>query len=264
MQKSIRTTFAGCLCVVVLFGLSFVIAGESANGQEQGTSASEQYALIYNGSVAAEEGPEAVAAIAEQAGLPVTFVSDLAELPRLLEHAAVFIIGGTEDDLNPLIAAFTPEVTAALQDYLRNGGRYLGICGGGFMASTGWEEGESFVKTLGIIPAESGDFDEDAEPRILPIRWLRETHPMYFQAGPTFELTESPEAVQVLAYYADGRIAGLISSYGKGKAAVCGPHPEAPESWGDEAADGEDWTVVTDLAVGLLQELLSDHPVKTE
>jgi hypothetical protein len=257
MKKSIKTLCVGCLCVVVLFGLSFAIAPEDSYGQEP-------YALIYNGPVAAEEGPEAVAAIAEQVGLSVKFVSDIAELPTLLQHAAVFIIGGTEDDLNPLINAFTQEVTTALTDYLRNGGRYLGICGGGFMASTGWEEGESFVKTLGIIPAESGDFDEDDEPRILPIRWLGETHSMYFQAGPTFELTENPEDVSVFAYYEDGRIAGLMSSYGKGKAAVCGPHPEAPESWGDEAADGEDWTAVTDLAVGLLQELLSDHPVKTE
>jgi hypothetical protein len=257
MKKGIKTLCVGCLCVVVLFGLSFAIAAEDSDAQEQ-------YALIYNGPVAAEEGPEAIAAIAEQVGLSVKFVSDIAELPTLLQHAAVFIIGGTEDDLNPLIAAFTPEVTTALQDYLRNGGRYLGICGGGFMASTGWEEGESFVKTLGIIPAESGDLDEDDEPRILPVRWLGETHPMYFQAGPTFELTESPEDVSVFAYYADGRIAGLMSSYGQGRAAVCGPHPEAPESWGDEAADGEDWTAVTDLAVGLLQELLSDRPVKTE
>ena len=253
MKNTLR--FAGFGIILAMW---CIVACAGGVGAAEGDGS---YALIYNGAVAAEEGPEAVAAIAERVGLPVTFVSDIAELPRLLEHAAVFIIGGTKDDLTPLIESFTPEVSAALKAYLQNGGRYFGICGGGFIASTGWEEGDTFVKTLGIIPAESGDLDDDSEPRILPIRWLEETRPMYFQAGPTFELIESPEAARVIASYADGEIAALMSSYGKGKVAVSGPHPEATKSWADEADDGDTWTATTDLAVELLQELLSDQPV---
>lgn len=63
--------------------------------------------------------------------------------------------------------------------------------------------------------------------------------------------------MQVIAYYEDGRIAALLSSYGEGKVAVSGPHPEARDSWIDEAADGGTWTASTDL----LKELLSDRPV---
>jgi glutamine amidotransferase-like uncharacterized protein len=219
------------------------------------------YALIYNGPVADKDGTEAVAAIVEQVGLPVKYVSDIAELPRLLNDAAVFIIGGTEDDLEPLLDAFTPEVTAALKTYLRNGGRYLGICGGGYMASTGWEEDEGFVETLGVIPAKSESYVEDYDSRILSIRWLGETRLMYFQAGPVFDLVQSPEAVEVIAYYDDDRIAALVSSYGEGKVAVSGPHPESPESWKDDAANGGTMTLSTDLAVALLQDLLSNRPV---
>ncbi|GAK52695.1 hypothetical protein U14_03950 [Candidatus Moduliflexus flocculans] len=242
---------------VLLFVLPFVITPRLSHSAE-----SERYALIYNGEVAAEDAPEAAAAIAEQAGLPVRFVSDIAELPSLLEQAAVFIIGGTEDDLRPLKAAFTPEVTAAFETYLRNGGRYLGFCGGGYIASTGWEEEDGFVEMLGIIPAESGDFSENDDPQIVPIRWRGETYPMYFQASPTFELTETSEKVEVFAYYENGEIAGLMSSYGSGKVAVCGPHPEARESWSDDAEDGDEWTSTTDLAVALLQELLSDRQIR--
>lgn len=249
------------LVIMVMAGL---IAGCSEGSHTSSTSADGSYALIYNGPVAAEEGPEAVAAVAAEVGLPATFVSDIAELPQLLEDAAIFIIGGTEDDLDPLYNAFTPDITAALKAYLRDGGRYLGICGGGFIASTGWEEEDRFVEMLGIVPAESGDFTEDSDPQIVRVRWLGTTYPMYFQAGPTFELTATQEKVQIIAAYEDGQIAALMSSYGQGKAAVIGPHPEAPESWSEEAENGEDWISTTHLLAALLQELLSDRPIPSE
>ena len=253
----------GLGCLLVVSGILGCSDDSDGSGSPSSpASAGGSYALIYNGSVAAEEGPEAMAAIVEQVGLPVTYIADLTELQRLLPGAKVFIIGGTEDDLGPLINPFTPDVRAALDSYLRNGGRYLGICGGGFLASTGWEEGASFVEMLGIIPARSYSFDEENDdPMIIPVQWLGTEYDMYFQGGPVFELEDSAESVRVIARYENGEIAALISSYGSGKAAVCGPHPEAPDSWGEEAEDGEDWEAVTDLAVDFLQELLSDRPV---
>lgn len=230
-------------------------ASASASGQDS-------FVLIYNGSVSAEDGPEAVAAMAMRLGLKTRFISDMAELPRLLKDTAVFIIGGTVDDITPLIDSFTPKVTEALRAYLRNGGRYLGICGGGFMASAGWQEAKGFVKTLGIIPAKSSDFDNNFAPRILSVKWLGEIRPMYFQYGPAFDLIPTSEAVRVIAYYKDGRIAALISSYSQGKVAVSGPHPEARESWRDQVSNGSIWVPSTDLADDLLRELLSDRPVR--
>jgi hypothetical protein len=156
-------------------------------------------ALIYNGPVAAEGGPDAVAAVVRDIGLDVAYVSDLAELPNLLEDAAVFIIGGTEDDLSPLATAFTPQVDAALKDYLDGGGRYLGICGGGWLASSGWDEYGTWIPMLDLIPADSGILDDDEKPRILSIEWLGETYPMYFQYGPTFAVRQTSEDVRVMA-----------------------------------------------------------------
>jgi glutamine amidotransferase-like uncharacterized protein len=246
--------------VVVLLGMCFAFTGSTA--PVQANPEPEKYALIYNGPASAEDCPEAAAAIAESVGLKVKFVSNLGDLPNLLKNTAVFIIGGTQDDLTPLVKAFTPKVTEALKDYLRNGGRYLGICGGGFMASTGWREGQTLVKGLGIIPAQSKVYRDDFKARIIPIRWQGKTRPMYSKAGPSFQLVNGPGEVQVIAYYEDGSIAALMSSYGKGKLAVCGPHPEAPPSWKDEAADGYKWTSSTDLAMDFLKDLLSDRPVK--
>lgn len=230
-------------------------------------SGEDSIALIYNGPVAAEGGPEAVATIAEEIGLPVKFVADMAELPALLDEAAILIVGGTEDDLDPLYTSFTPDARAALDTYLSNGGRYLGICGGGFLASNGWYEADgSFVEMLGLIPAESTDYDlENDEPQIVTVEWLGDTHPMYFQAGPLFELTDGNDTVvEVVAQYDDGGIAALISSYGDGKAAVIGPHPEADESWREEAEGGEDWYSTTDLLAALLEDILSERAVGSE
>lgn len=253
--------FGIILVIGFLFGCSDDDNTSASTSTLPSTTSKGSYALIYNGQVAAEEGPEAVAAIAQQVGLSVIYVSNIAELPSLLNDAAVFIIGGTEDDLSPLKDGFTPDVMSAFQTYLRNGGRYWGICGGGYLASTGWDEEEGFVDMLGIVPAKSSEFDEDDAPQILPIQWLGETIPMYFQFGPAFDLTNSAEDVNVFAYYEDGSIAGLMSSYGNGKVAVCGPHPEATESWGEDIEDVDDWMPRTDLGVALLQDLLSDSPV---
>jgi len=219
------------------------------------------YALVYNGPVAAEDCPEAAAAIAQLAGLPIKYISDLSKLPDWLPNAAVFIIGGTEEDLNPLIEAFTPAVDQAFKGWLHSGGRFWGICGGGFLASTGWWERSGFVKMLGIIPAESDDFLSHSRPRILPIQWLGITRPMYFQGGPKFILKNTSEQVEIIARYSDGQIAALLATYGNGKVAVCGPHPEARKSWSYETPNPSEWVSSADLAVALLQELLSDHPV---
>lgn len=239
---------------------------EDGSASEEGEStvplsSGGTYALIYNGPVAAEYGPEAVAALAAGVGLPVQYIDDIADLPTMLDDAAVFIIGGTEDDLDPLRDSFTPQILADLQDYLRSGGRYWGICGGAYIASTGWEEGSGFVEMLSIIPAVSYEFDENDEPQIISVQWFDETVPMYFQFGPAFELVSTSEQVNVFAYYDDGGIAGLISSYGHGKVAVTGPHPEAQDDWGDEVADVGDWEADPALGEDLLRILLSNDPV---
>jgi len=245
----------------MFFCISSAASSDTMGLPSQDNGGSDKYALIYNGPVSAEDCPEAVAAIAKSAGLKVRFVSIPGDIPRLLDNAAVFIIGGTEDDMGPMVKAFTPKVVISIKEYLRKGGRYLGVCGGGFMASTGWKEGSEYMKGFGIIPAEASVFQDIFEAKILPVKWLRKTRPMFFKAGPDFRLTKTQETVHVIATYSDGSIAALISTYGKGRVAVCGPHPEARELWKDDAANSDRWVSSTDLAVQFLKDLLSDRPL---
>jgi phosphoribosylformylglycinamidine (FGAM) synthase-like amidotransferase family enzyme len=256
-----RITSFSLVFSVILFCVSIAASAYPAGFPGPDNGGSGKYALIYNGPASAEDCPEAAAAIAKSAGLKVRFVSVPADIPSLLDHAAVFIIGGTEDDMGPLVKAFMPRVTNSIKSYLRKGGRYLGICGGGFMASTGWHEGSEHMQGLGIVPASTGVFQDGFEAKILPVSWNGETRAMFFKAGPGFHLTKTPEAVYIVATYSDGSIAALMSTYGKGRVAVCGPHPEARESWKDDAANGDSWVSSTDLAVQFLKDLLSDRPL---
>lgn len=246
----------------IFFSMSSRTFGNSVGLPGQDNGSSDKYALVYNGPVSAEDCPEAAAAIAQRAGLNVRFVSIPADIPRFLDNAAVFIIGGTDDDMSPMMKAFTPKIRKSIKEYLRNGGRYLGICGGGFMASTGWKEGSEYMKGLGIIPAESSVFQNSFEAKILPVKWMGKTRPMFFKAGPNFHPKKSHETMQIVATYSDGSIAALMSTYGKGKVAVCGPHPEARESWKNDATDSNKWVSSVDLAFQFLEALLSDQPFK--
>jgi len=98
---------------IALTILFLTLAASSALAAQPGASG---YALIYNGRVAAEGGPEAVAVVARGIGLEVKFADDIGKLPELLKGASVFVIGGTEDDLSPLLTAFSPKILAALKD----------------------------------------------------------------------------------------------------------------------------------------------------
>lgn len=245
------------LFALFLYGIA-VASTPDRSGKGTGSDEKDgRCAIVYNGPCSAEDCPEAAADIAKEAGLKVKFVSDVSKLPGLLGSAAVFILGGTEDDMRPLVKAFNPKVTEALRSYLKKGGRYLGICGGGFMASTGWNEDGVPMKGLSIIPASSSVYDDDFSARIIPVTWMGKSRQIFFKAGPAFHIKGSMEAVRIIANYSDGSIAALMCSYGKGRVAVVGPHPEARESWKEEAIDGSRWVSSKDLAVSLLMDLLS-------
>lgn len=224
--------------------------------------AREPYALIYNGPTADPASTEAISNVVQQLGLTVRYIANLDDLPTQLGDARVFIIGGTDDDVEPLLQRFTPALRSTLKTYLRQGGRYLGICGGAYLASLGWPEEDRFVEGLALVPAQSDGYDQDFEAKIYPVTWLGETRQMYYQAGPSFALAESPETVARLAYFEDRQLAALMSTFGAGKVAVSGPHPEAPDSWRAEALKGDQMDRNLDLALQLLRELLSDRPVK--
>ena len=214
--------------------------------------------LIYNGEVAAEGCPEALAAVAERMGLDVLYFDSADALSEQLGDAALCMIGGTEDDLDPLVSQFTPELQAQLQGWVESGGGYLGICGGAYIGSKGWQEDGGFVDMLNLAPVETEEYLSDPDPRIISVNWSGESRAIYYAYGPAF-LTDGVPNVEVIATYEDGRTAALDYTRGEGHVILCGPHPEADETWlEDDPAplNADQWEDTSDLIQELFERLL--------
>ncbi|WP_326695527.1 hypothetical protein [Streptomyces sp. NBC_01766] len=101
----------------------------------------------------------------------------------------------------------------------------------------------AFVRTLAASPDStrgfgllSGDLDQyitspDAtvtteDNALVEVEWRGRLRKVFFQDGPYFTPAPGTDTT-VLARYTNGLAAALVTSYGAGRVAVVGPHPEA-------------------------------------
>lgn len=144
----------------------------------------------------------------------------------------------------------------AIRSYVSSGGRYLGICMGGYLAgrTPGFHllpgDTDQFITSPGASVTTKAD-------TIVNVYWREQSHFLYFQDGPYFLLDRKAVGVTVLATYTNGTIAALVASYGKGKVGVSGPHPEATAEWYRTCnlanPDGRDAALGYDLINTLMQ-----------
>lgn len=220
----------------------------------------KDYILIYNGRSADRDSVRAIARAVGQLGRDVEYISELSDLPDKLRYAEAFVIGGTTYDtgyiLEPLML-----VREALDDYIYAGGRYLGICGGAYIASTGSEWEDGYEVGIGIIDVESFEYESEINnPQIISVSWLGADRSIYYLNGPGF-YEHSLSNANIYAYYEPGVVAALITEYGSGKIALSGPHPEADITWlidDPEPLDADKWSTTWDLFLQLFEELLAD------
>jgi glutamine amidotransferase-like uncharacterized protein len=154
-----------------------------------------------------------------------------------LAAAGVFIYPGGNDSL---AADWThvKSYKAAIQSFVRGGGRYLGSCTGGYLAGINPWAGDGVGFQL--LPGEAGEYVTSPGATITTTRdtvvnvlwpsvgWTS-PHPIYFQDGAYFAASNG---VTVLATFAGSdEIAALVAPYGAGKVGVEGPHAEAPADW---------------------------------
>lgn len=220
--------------------------------------------LIYNGSYSAEGCAEAVAKVAQDYGLTISYFSDPKQIVARLNTTSILAIGGTEDNIDPFILSFTPDIVAAIKTYLQNGGHFLGICGGAYLASSGWEESYGFVPAVGLVDIETDSFLYDSRPIVLTVKWKNVARTIYYQYGPVF-LVKDMTGVQVIALYSDNRIAVLSKSVGNGKVYLAGPHPEADASWIEsDVRNGAAWRPTADLARDMMNDIFSGDAVEAK
>lgn len=121
----------------------------------------------------------------------------------------------------------------AIRKFVHAGGRYLGICMGGFLAEPCFFN--LFRGRVDEYYSSPGAAVRTPDPAVIPITWRDTTRQMYFQDGGYMVPERSTSGVTVLASYPNGSIAALVAPCGRGKIGLCGPHPEAPPEWYREA-----------------------------
>jgi glutamine amidotransferase-like uncharacterized protein len=117
-----------------------------------------------------------------------------------------------------------------IRNYVSQGGKYLGICMGAYVAS------KLYFNILGETTAEQYIKHAGAEVHtkrdtISKFTFQNNTYMTYFYDGPVFE--DDLELHQILATYHDGSAAAIMKPYGAGRALCVGPHLESQQDWYD-------------------------------
>jgi hypothetical protein len=217
------------------------------------------YVLIYDGPAVCDGCAAAIGHAVVVAGFPARYVASPDSVPGLLPKARLFIVPGTNDNIEPMRRTFNRVIGAPLRAYLLGGGRYLGLCGGAFLAvQRYWLTATQTVPALGIVPATADTYANNENARLEKVRWFGQVHWMYYQGGPYFMLNSGHVGVTVDATYADGSIAALSYRYGRGTVLVSGVHPEATIAWLTwDGINPKGWEPTFPLAVAMIKNLLS-------
>ncbi|MCP9946622.1 BPL-N domain-containing protein [Streptomyces somaliensis] len=216
-------------------------------------------ALVYRGPAACDGCAEAAAALLKTARRPYTvkYAGPGEEVPLTaagLADADLYVQPGGNDDLDGTWERLRG-AAGAIRDWTRDGGRYLGICMGAYLA--GDDPG------FGLLPGSTDQYTtspgasvHDARDAVVVVTWRSRRRHMYFQDGPLFLLEEGADA-SVIATYDNGTAAAVVAPYGKGRVGVVGPHPEADASWYSSAGLYNPDSVRFDLGHDLVQETVS-------
>ncbi|WP_168191899.1 BPL-N domain-containing protein [Chromobacterium phragmitis] len=202
---------------------------------------------IFNGAGVCPGCAEAVAAFFDPQRDTVQYLNESNLDSARLKRISLYVQPGGSDDIDETLDALRPAQVQALRRFVADGGGYLGICAGAYLAAR-YSSAADKKPAYGLIALpELNAETASAKPSLLPIRWGGRERMAYNQSGPHMGKTPPPGA-SVLARYRDTRrIAALSAPYGRGKVVLIGPHLEADASWYRE--DG------LSLAHGLNQDL---------
>ena len=111
-------------------------------------------------------------------------------------------------------------------DYIRNGGRYLGICMGAYWAGRRYFNILQHADAVQYIRRPRTD-TRRPHPKAMPIIWQGSEEKMYFYDG--CAITGDPTQFETIATYANGDPMAIIQN----RIGLIGCHPESEEFWYD-------------------------------
>ncbi|KAL3588213.1 hypothetical protein FPOAC2_14112 [Fusarium poae] len=225
-------------------------------------------AVVYRGPSACDGCPEGVAKLLKNSPyhFNITYVGpdeDVDLSPKLLSKANVFAYPGGPD-----VDEAWEELekhAKTIRDFVHGGGRYMGFCLGAYLA------GKSSLKLLprGIdvkseILRDNAQVDNDIDTTI-QVDWKfnatasspkTENRWMYFQEGVTLLGFQKSDPRVIGRYTSNKDVAASVTPYGKGFVGLVGPHPEADESWYEDADIENPDGVQTDIGYDFVKSTL--------
>ncbi|BEI87350.1 uncharacterized protein CcaverHIS019_0100680 [Cutaneotrichosporon cavernicola] len=163
------------------------------------------------------------------------------------EHCALLVIPGGRDLPYVEELSLKTKATTRIADYVRDGGRYLGLCAGAYFASAevrfdvGGTKEVTGKRALAFFPGTCAGpthagFDYGSESGAKAVSLIARDKVLdliYYNGGGHFIMPAPLPGVQVVARYAeppspDADIAAVQITRGKGKALLLSVHPEYP------------------------------------
>lgn len=111
-----------------------------------------------------------------------------------------------------------------VQTYMKNGGKYLGICMGAYFAGHYYFDVLDGVDTVRYIKRPGADVSREDET-ITSVTWNSKPYDMYFFDG--CSVVGDINKLQVFATYKNGDVMAAI----QGRVGMIGCHPESFEDW---------------------------------
>ena len=149
---------------------------------------------------------------------------------ELNKFKLLMVPGGYTQEYMPALGEIGKE---AIRNFVREGGAYIGICAGAYIAARkvevpGKPGGLGLIEVQNIRKAGVGMRKIYLEKHPIT-EGLGEELEIYYHNGPEIV---AGSGVSGVAYYQNGRLAIVSSFFGKGKVVIFSPHPEGCISQG--------------------------------
>lgn len=224
--------------LLVALAAATTLVGASSPATADHADAKIVRVAIYRGPASCDDCSEAIArAIAKSdRRYRVAFVGpgERADVtPANLRRFQVYVQPGGGQDVDGALASLGRSRVATIRDFVAQGGGYLGLCMGAYLAGASdiglvADDPDSEVSRPGFPVKTTAD-------SVVPVRWSGRSQTLYYQDGPFLRPRPADRAYRVIATYQNGDVAAARYSRGKGVVVLSGPHPEADASWFDDA-----------------------------
>lgn len=152
------------------------------------TSVQAKTALIFNGAGVCDGCAESVAKLLSEKKFEINYVNEKTLDANQFTNIDIYVQPGGSDDITETTRALTPQQIKLIQNYVQNGGLYLGICAGAYLAGK-FADKENNISAFNLIEIEEVNQELNTDrAKLISISTANNSiRKVYYQAGPHYE-----------------------------------------------------------------------------